>query len=91
MWLGMIVTRSPTLGAESQAVTSTMPCSSLSHAIFASGYSTMWPWPVSGARPAFSLVSVLEPESSTTCPGTAVEITVATIRAAQSSIVAHLP
>src|SRR5579884_2191282 len=89
MWLGMTWTRSPSWGARSQAVTSTCACSSLSFVIIAAGYSATYPWPLSGAGPQRSLVSVLLPASSTTCPGTAVLTTVVTIFAAQSSSVAH--
>ena len=45
-WLGITWTTSPIDGRSRHAARSTIPCSSDRLVIFAPGYSTTWPWPV---------------------------------------------
>ena len=59
--------------------------------ITASGYSAIYPWPLSGAGTQRSLVNVFVPPSRTICPLTASLTTVQTIAAAQSSSVQKPP
>src|SRR5437764_1126016 len=84
-WLGITVTTSPTRNRRVEPVISRWPCSSLSLMSWASDASTTWPWPVLGPEPSASEERVFDPASIMARPGTAVETTVATTRAAQSS------